>query len=161
MLCLDPRTENTEFAVYRVILLCDGTFHCTYFLSLRKIVFVIQVAHQNISSIDLDALSVSDASSIASPDHMSGLGHGVMVNHSLFESLPNHTQRFSLFPFPVLPRYPAQEVEGYWPKVPLPGSLWIPMPRHNSLLLIAQLSLPSLWVILKRTCVESYLPPFS
>jgi len=32
----------------------------------------------NISSIDLDALSVSDTSSIARPDHRSGLGHGVM-----------------------------------------------------------------------------------
>ena len=121
--------------------------------------FVIQVTHQNISSIDLDALSVSDASSIGSPDHRSGLGHGVMVNHLVFEILPNHTQRFSLFAFSVPPRCPAQEVDGSWPKVPLPGPLWIPMSRRNPLL-IAQLSLPSLRVILERTGVESYLPPF-
>lgn len=153
------RTEDAEFAVYRVILLCSGTFRCTCFLSLKKLVFVIQVAHQNISSIDLDALSVSDASSIARPDHRSGLGHGVMVNYLVFETLPNHTQQFSLFASPVPPRCPAQEVEGSWPKVPLPGPLWIPMSRRNPLL-TAQLSSPSLCVTLERTAVESYLPPF-
>ena len=57
-------------------------------------VFIFQVAHQNISSIDLDALSMSDASSIASPDHRSDFGHRVLVNYIVFEILLNHTQRF-------------------------------------------------------------------
>jgi hypothetical protein len=114
-------------------------------------VFVTQVAHQNISSIDLDALSVSDASSVASP---SGLGHGVMVNYLVFETLPNHTQRFSLFAFPVPPRCPVQEVEGSGPDVPLPGPLWIPMSRRNPLLIALYLHFASSWN------VQSYLPPF-
>lgn len=154
-----PRTENTQLAIYRVILLCNGAFCCMCFFSLQKPVFIIQIAHQNISSIDLDALSMSDASSIASPDHRSDLGHGVLVNYLVFETLLNHTQRFAFFAFSVPPRCPSQAGEGSWSKVPFPGPMWIPMSGRNPLLLIAQLSLSLLCVILERTGRTSYLPP--
>ena len=118
-------------------------------------VFIVQVAHQNISSIDLDTLSMSDASSIASPDHRSDLGHRVLVNYVVFENLLNHTQRFFFSRSIVPPRCAPQEGEGSWWKVPSPRPLWIPISGWDLLFLIVKLSFPPLRVILESTGIEA------